>query len=57
MDRLNATNTMSEICWAEAFLPTIWTERDTPSSLGRERPSARFRLVFDDRYDIEPATG
>jgi len=37
MDRLNATNAMSEICWAEALRPTIWTERDTPSSLGSER--------------------
>jgi len=28
---------MREICLAEALRPTIWTERETSSSLGRER--------------------
>ena len=35
--RRTATNTIREICLAEALRPTIWTERDTPSSDGRER--------------------
>jgi hypothetical protein len=35
--RRKQTKTVREICCAEAFLPTIWTERDTPSSEGRER--------------------
>ena len=35
--RLKQTNTIRDICWAEAFLPTIWTDLDTPSSLGSDR--------------------
>ena len=42
--------------WDKAMVAWCSLDRAPWALWRRKRPSARFRLHFDDRYDIEPAT-